>query len=181
MAGLITLSRAPVQVARTEVIAYGAKDSGDMGGVTARDILMAAGAPLLDAINAELGKSGRQVGDVAVTESFGLQSRGIQWICHIIAIIKNTPRGTCCPDPKRLADGVSTALERTRTLGAHSITLSALGSGEGQVPPAENARLMLGAAKDFLAKNRDYLLDIEFALTDYRDYDAFEKLRSGRG
>jgi O-acetyl-ADP-ribose deacetylase (regulator of RNase III) len=180
MAGLITLSRNPVQVAKTEIIAYGAKDTGDMGGHTAREILAAAGVPLIEALNLELSKSGRQVGDVAVTESFGLKSRGIKWIFHVISIIRSTPRGTCCPEPARLTVAVSAALDRAKSLGARSITLSAIGSGEGQVAPAENARLVMGAARDFLAKNRDYLLDIEFALPDYRDYEAFEKLRSGR-
>jgi O-acetyl-ADP-ribose deacetylase (regulator of RNase III) len=177
MAGLITLSRTPVHTAKTEVIAYGATDTGDMTGAVAREILVAAGEGLLDALKQELSASGRQVGDVAVTESFNLKSRGIKWICHVVTIARSTSR---CPSPGRIADGMASALEKARTLGVRSICFSAFGSGEGQVAPAENARLMMGAAKDFLARNRDYLLDIDFALPDYRDYEPFEKLRQGR-
>lgn len=177
MSGLITLSRTPVQLAKTEVIAYGAKDTGEMGGGAAGDILMAAGEALLEAVRTELAKTSRRIGDVVVTESFGLKQRGIRWICHIISIIKNTPRGAYCPDPERLGIGVFDALERCKTLGARSVTMSALGTGEGRVEHKDCARIMMGAAKDFRAKNRDYFLDIEFSLTNYRDYEAFEKIR----
>lgn len=177
MSGLITLSHSALQLAKTDVIAYGAKDTGEMGGGAAAEILKAAGEGLLDALKAELAKTSRRVGEVAVTESFGLKSRGIRWICHIISIIRNTPQGAWCPEPARLADGVSRALELSRSLGAHSITLSALGTGEGRVDFNECARLMMGAAKDFSSKNRDYFLDIEFALPNFRDFEAFEKIR----
>lgn len=177
MSGLITLSRTPLQLAKTEVIAYGAKDTGEMGGGAAREICVAAGEQLLEAVKIELAKTSRKVGDVAVTESFGMKNQGVRWICHIISIIKNTPQGACCPLPSRLADGVFRALELSRSLGARSISFSALGTGEGRVDPKECARLMMGAAKDFNTRNRDYLLDIEFSLPDFRDYEPFEKLR----
>ncbi len=177
MSGLITLSRTPVQIAKTEVIAYGAKDTGEMSEGAAREICVIAGEQLLEAVKIELAKTSRKIGDVAVTESFGMKKQGVLWICHIISIIRNTPQGTCCPQPSRLADGVLKALELTRSLGAHSISFSALGTGEGRVDPKECARLMMGAAREFSGRNRNYLLDIEFSLPDFRDYEPFEKLR----
>lgn len=102
----VNLTRDPLQTLRVEAIAYGAKDTGEMGGGAAASVLWAAGPELLTALKSKLAKSARTIGEVVVTDSFGLHKSGIRWIVHLISIIKHTPQGAYCPHPERLQDGV---------------------------------------------------------------------------
>ena len=170
----ISLTRTPLQFTKAEAIAYGAKDTGEMGGGAAAAVLAAAGPQLLAALQQVLAKApSRRVGGVVVTESFGLVGTGTRYICHVISIIKNIPQGAFCPEPKRLSLGVRGALEACVTRGARSLSISSLGTGEGRVQPGEAAKLMIGAAVEFLRTNSKDAPDVIFSLPTHRDYEAF--------
>jgi O-acetyl-ADP-ribose deacetylase (regulator of RNase III) len=82
----VTLTRDPIQTLKVDAIGYGAKDTGEMGGGAAAAILSRAGPEILVAWRSKLGGATRQVGDVVVTDSFGLAAVGIRWVIHIVSI-----------------------------------------------------------------------------------------------
>jgi O-acetyl-ADP-ribose deacetylase (regulator of RNase III) len=147
------LTRDPLQILRVDAIAYGAKDTGEMGGGAAASVLMAAGPEVLTEAKVKMARLARRVGEVVITDSFNLQSLGIRWIVHIISIIKHTPHGAYCPEPERLPKGVTRALVEVSKLGARSIAISALGTGEGRVDPRLAATYMFGGVRAFRESN----------------------------
>lgn len=169
----ITLTREPLQHLKVDAIAYGAKDTGEMGGGAAAAVLTAAGPELLTELQAKLATSQRQVGDVLLTDSFQLRSTGIRWVVHLISIIKYTPQGAYCPQPERLREGVCAALAAVSQLGAQSIAFSALGTGEGRVTPSAAAKYMLDGVIAFQQSRCAVELAITFSLPTFRDYEAF--------
>ncbi len=173
---MIQLSRKFLEETQADVIGYGAKDTGEMGGGAASSVLKTGGAEILAALKRELPKTTHQVGDVVLTDSFGLKKHGIRSVCHIISIIKYTPQGAYCPEPDRLYNGVEKSLLMATKLNAETIAFSALGTGEGRVKPEDCAKLMIDAVSDFFAKHRKSNLKVIFALPSYRDYKAFENL-----
>lgn len=169
----IQLTRDFLQLATVDAIGYGAKDTGEMGGGAAAGVLTASGPELLSELRTKLAHSRHRIGDVVVTPSFKLRTSGIQWILHIISIIKHTPQGAYCPEPERLREGVTQAVRMASQLGAGSVALSALGTGEGRVDPKMAARLMLDGVKDFWRSEPATTMNVTFCLPSYRDYEAF--------
>jgi O-acetyl-ADP-ribose deacetylase (regulator of RNase III) len=180
MIPLITLTRDPLQVLKVDAIGYGAKDTGEMGGGAAAAVLAAAGPEILIELRSKLAGSARRVGDIALTDSFKLQTVGIRWVIHIISIIKHTPEGAYCPQPERLRDGVYAALAAASKIGAHSVALSALGTGEGRVTPVDAARYMLDGVRAFRGISGASDLAVTLSLPSYRDYEAFHATLHGR-
>ena len=175
----IILTRDPLQMLKVDAIGYGAKDTGEMGGGAAAAVLAAAGPEILTELRAKLRGSPRRVGDVEITDSFKLQATGVRWVLHIISIIKHTPAGAYCPQPERLRDGVCAALSAAATAGARSVALSALGTGEGRVPPQDAARYMLDGVHAFQI-SKPSRLAITFSLPSFRDYEAFSSVMQSR-
>jgi O-acetyl-ADP-ribose deacetylase (regulator of RNase III) len=173
MIPLATLSREPLQMMKVDAVGYGAKDTGEMGGGAAASILTAAGPEILTALRSKLPGSQRRVGDAVLIPSFKMETSGIRWVLHIISIIKNTPEGAYCPQPERLRDGVCTALKLAADAGAHSIAISALGTGEGRVDPRTAARHMLEAIAAYRQTEKRADLAVTFSLPSFRDYEAF--------
>jgi len=173
MIPIATLTRDALQTLRVDAIGYGAKDTGEMGGGAAASVSTAAGPELLAALRSKLSKSSLRVGDVVITDSFRLQTSGIRWVAHIVSIIKHTAQGAYCPEPERLREGVSKALSAVSKLGARSIAISALGTGEGRVEPRAAARYMFGGVRLFRAAEPHAPLEVTFSLPSYRDYEAF--------
>ncbi len=169
---MIIITREYLQNCSVDMIGYGAKDTGEMGGGAASSILQHAGNEIIPALKKELAKSTRQVSEVVITKAFSLNKKNIKWISHIISIIKNTSQGDYCPQPKNLALGVTKTLTFANILGAKSVAFSALATGEGRVNPTTSAKLMLDSAYDFIKENN---LDIQiiFALPNYPEYQAF--------
>jgi O-acetyl-ADP-ribose deacetylase (regulator of RNase III) len=168
-----TLSREPLQMMKVDAIGYGAKDTGEMGGGAAASILTAAGPEILTALRSKLAGSQRRVGDAVLTPSFKMEPSGIRWVLHIISIIKNTPQGAYCPQPERLRDGVCTALKLAADVGARSIAISALGTGEGRVEPCTAARYMLEGIAAYRQTEKRADLAVTFSLPSFRDFEAF--------
>jgi O-acetyl-ADP-ribose deacetylase (regulator of RNase III) len=181
MAFMITLTREPLQTLKVDAIGYGAKDTGEMGGGAAAAVLAAAGPEILTELRSKLAGTSRQVGDIAVTDAFRLQALGIRWVVHIISIIKDTPAGAYCPQPERLRDGVLAALNAAAELGARSVALSALGTGEGRVDPHDAARHMLGGVQAYRQSPDAPPLAITLSLPSYRDFQAFCSVLQSRG
>ncbi len=177
----VNLTRQPLQMIRADALAYGAKDTGEMGGGAAAAILRAAGPELGIALKAQLPTGQPRVGDVLVTEAFGLGSGGVRWILHVISIIKHTPSGAFCPQPERIRRGVSRALETGASLGASSMAMSALATGEGRVDPRTAACSMLGGVQDFRGNREHSELVVWFSLPTFQDYEAFQSVLAGCG
>jgi O-acetyl-ADP-ribose deacetylase (regulator of RNase III) len=173
MSASIILSRDPLQTLKVDAIGYGAKDTGEMGGGAAAAVLMAAGPEIIPALQAQLVASSRSIGEAVLTDSFKLHAVGIRCVIHIISIIKHTPQGAYCPHPQRLRDGVCAGLLAASKAGARSVALSALGTGEGRVSPADAARYMIDGVNAFCQKVPDKSLAITFSLPSFRDYEAF--------
>jgi O-acetyl-ADP-ribose deacetylase (regulator of RNase III) len=133
-------------------------------------VLVAAGEALLPALKNELATSTRSIGDAVITDAFGLKARGIKWIVHVISIIKNTPEGAWCPEPNKLPDGVTKALQLATKKGAQSIAFSMLATGEGRVTPDDAAKLMLRGIRAFKGH-----IDVTFALPTPRDHTAVQR------
>lgn len=176
----IVLTQGPLEESGAEVVAYGAKDTGEMGGGAAGALLVAAGSPLEDAARRELARTEREVGVCFITPAFGkLLAHGTHWVCHIVSIIKHTDQGSWCPFPQKLEAGVERALELADEKGALSIAFSALGTGEGRVAPELCARLMLDPVKRFLREHPETTLRVLFCLPNDRDLEAFERHLAG--
>lgn len=176
----ILLSQGLLEESGAQVVAYGAKDTGEMGGGAAGALLVAAGELLEQASRVELARCKREIGEAYLTPAFGeLLQRGTRWVCHIISIIKHTDQGAWCPHPDKLEGGVLRALTLADHRGASTIAFSALGTGEGRVAPDLCARLMIGAARRYVRERNESTLRITFCLANERDYQAFKKVLSG--
>ncbi len=163
-----------IQDMAVDVISYGAKDTGEMGGGAAASILEKAGPKILEAVRKEFALlPSKNIGDVVITDAFDLKNQNIKFVCHLISIIKYTPQGAYCPHPEKLYNGVFKSIELAYYKGAHSIAFSAMGTGEGRIKPEHCARLMISAVKDFRKKTPNKNIDIYFSLPSYRDYKAF--------
>ena len=173
MISIATLTREPLQRLKVNAIGYGAKDTGEMGGGAASSVLAAAGPELLTALRSKLATTTRQIGDVAVTDSFNMRAQGVLWIAHIISIIKHTPQGSYCPHPERLRDGVATALHQLAALDVESVAISALGTGEGRVRPSDASRYMLEGVQRYRLAEPTSTLAVIFSLPNFSDYEAF--------
>jgi O-acetyl-ADP-ribose deacetylase (regulator of RNase III) len=154
-------------------VAYGAKDTGAMGGGTAAAILVAAGERLIPEAQKMLANTSRRVGDAVVTPSFGLTKFGIMQVCHIVSIITGTPQGDWCPYPDKLYDGVRRGLKQLALHREHTVAMSVLGTGEGRVKPADAARFMLTAIRDH-QREPGNKIHVVLSLPTYEDYEAFE-------
>ena len=161
---------------KVDAIAYGAKDTGEMGGGAAAAIIAAAGSKIMDELRRKLADTTRQVGIAILTDSFKLRKIEIQWVCHIITIITKTPQGDWCPYPDRLYDGMRSCLEQVYGAGAKSIAISALATGEGRIKPIDAARYMLSAIRDFQTEPSHRTLRIVLSLPSYDDYIAFTEM-----
>ena len=178
----ILLTRTPLQLISADVLAYGAKDTGEMGGGAAAAISAACGENLSTALGSELSKAASlQIGDIFFTDSFDLAKNGVRWIAHVISIIKHTPQGAWCPQPARLSPGVRRLMEESHRRGAKSIAISALATGEGRVKPEEAAALMLDPALNALRNLRAWDVTASFSLPTHRDYEAFQTRLEGLG
>ncbi len=175
---MIKIVRDRLEYTNADIVCYGAKDTGEMGGGAASSILKFAGPQILTELKTELAKSSLQVGEVVVTDSFGMKKQNVKWICHIISIIKNTPEGAYCPHPEKIIDGVTKSLAIARLLKAKSIAFSALATGEGRVTSQKCAQFMLQAARSFANTNKKQPIEIIFALPSYPDYIAFQNILS---
>ncbi|MCW8138714.1 MAG: hypothetical protein KIT58_07405 [Planctomycetota bacterium] len=101
-----TLSRAPLQRMKVEMIVYGAKDTGEMGGGAAAAVLAATG-PGSPAGRAALAAAPRRLGEVVATRGFG--PRGARdppgGTSHPITIKDTQIRGGGAPTPSGSAPG----------------------------------------------------------------------------
>lgn len=172
----IELSDRYLQDVSAELLCYGAKDTGEMGGGAAAALLRACGPQLENWQKLALSVLDRQIGCVAFTAPGDLAPK-VQGIAHIVSIIKHTPQGSWCPNPERLSGGVERALNFARNVGWRTVALSALGTGEGRVEFEEAAHLMLQGWRAYRQEHRDWPLQVIFALPNENDYQAFAKVK----
>lgn len=167
----LSLSDRPLQESRADVVAYGAKDTGEMAGGAAAALREAGGSALEEAARVALAESSREIGEVFLTEAFGLKKLGIRKVAHIVTIAKHTPQGSWCPHPERLGPATARALELAVADGARSVAFAALATGEGRARPEDVARMMVDAARSALREHLE--LRVTFCLPTERDHQAF--------
>ena len=173
----ISVTQDVLETSGADMVAYGAKDNGEMGGGASGALLVAAGPELESASRAELARSTREIGEVYITPAFGkLLESGTRWVCHIISISKFTDQGAWCPHPERLGGAVEKALALADERKVARLAFSALGTGEGRVTPEHCARLMLEATRKYLREHEESPLQVVFCLPTPRDCEAFERL-----
>jgi O-acetyl-ADP-ribose deacetylase (regulator of RNase III) len=170
--GRINLCRDRLENAGTEAVCYGAKDTGEMGGGAAIALSLTCGPELLADLRYRLAQTGREVGEVVITEAYDHPRASL--VGHIISIKTSTPEGDWCPAPERLGDGVYRALQALQDQ-AQTVAFSCLATGEGRAQPGQVASLMLGATRRYFKDHPDSDMKVLFCLPSYRDYQAFER------
>jgi O-acetyl-ADP-ribose deacetylase (regulator of RNase III) len=75
-------------------------------------------------------------------------------------------------DEKKISDATRNALLRAEELNLRSIDFPALGTGVGGFPVETAAKIMIDAAKDFLAASKS-ICQVGFVLFDDASYKAF--------
>ncbi len=76
----------------------------------------------------------------------------------------------------RSRDGVCAGLIAASKAGARTVAISALGTGEGRVPPSDAARYMLEGVRAFRQSAGASDLAVAFSLPSFRDYKAFSSV-----
>lgn len=171
--GRINLTRDRLELANTDAICYGAKDTGAMGGGAAMAVYQSCGHEVLEAAREALAQqSTRQIGEVVYTPAYGHDCT--VFVGHLISIKTRTSQGDWCPEPERLGAGVYKALQ-TLPKRARTLAFSCMATGEGRADPDEIARLMIGAARRFFRDFPDSPVQVLFCLPDHIDYEAFQQ------
>lgn len=173
----IELSERPIQECKAELLGYGAKDTGEMGGGASLALSLAGGPQLAEMATVALTATNKQIGDVAFTSSLKLEREGVLALAHIVSINKHTPEGAWCPRPELLDNGVQRALEFARNVQLHSVAFSALGTGEGRVSPSDSARYMFAAIYRYRMENPDWPLAVTISLPTPVDFQAFQQVQ----
>lgn len=173
----IQLSERPIQECKAELLGYGAKDTGEMGGGASLALSLAAGPQLADMAAVALTATNKQIGDVAFSSSLKLERDGVLALAHIVSINKHTPEGAWCPKPEQLDGGVQRALEFARNVQLHSVAFSALGTGEGRVSPEDSARYMFSAIYRYRSENPEWPLAVTISLPTPVDFQAFQQVQ----
>lgn len=170
---LLSLSQEVIQESGAEMIVYDAKDSGEIDG----SLGLAAGPELEAAWRLQLAQSSRELGQAHLTPAYGqLRQRGTRWVGHIITIIQDTPEGPWCPRPERLVEGVQSILRQAEQKDISRVAFTALGTGQGRVPPDRCARILLEAVRQHQREHPDSEMRVTFCLPVDRDFQAFQQV-----
>lgn len=169
----LSLSQEVVQESGAEMIVYDAKDSGEIEG----SLGLAAGPELESAWRRQLAESSRELGQAHLTPAYGeLYTRGTRWVGHIITIIQDTPEGPWCPRPEQLAEGVQSILRQAEQHNVSRVAFTALGTGQGRVPPERCARLLVEAVRKHQSEHPESEMRVTFCLPVDRDFQAFQRV-----
>lgn len=76
-------------------------------------------------------------------------------------------------DERKIADATENALLRAEELNLESIDFPALGTGVGGFPVEEATKIMIKAARNFLARSKS-VMEVGFVLFDGAGFEAFK-------
>lgn len=172
----IELISEPLQTSNSELIVFGARDTGVMQSGAAGAIRGVAGSEVEEYAKIGLASTHRQLGDVVFTSSGKLDVSGVVGLAHIVSIL--TKNDDWQPNLEALEEGVLRCLEFAEDLRLRSVTFSAVGSGAGRVDGMECARMMLSAVRRHRQSAPDWPMSITFSLPSSEDFDAFTVVRS---
>jgi len=161
--GDIEVLEADITALEVDAVVNAANNHLWMGGGVAGAIKRKGGAE----IEAEAVRQGPlAVGESVVTGAGSLPAR---YVIHAAVMGQDLQT-----DADNIRRATQTALERAKELGVETVAFPALGTGVGGFPVAEAARIMIGEARNHLARDTS-VRQITFALFGREAYDAFKR------
>ena len=167
----IRLTRLPLQDVQAEVLAYGTDDSGLLDSGAGAALLELAGSELQEDVRSQLFEQERDIGSVVITPAYGLSSRGVRRVCHILSLSR---AARCCPYPENLGGAVEACLEHCAR-GISSLAMTSLATGGGGARVDDVAQMMVGRGLEYFQRHPHSQLRVTFSLPHRRDFQAFER------
>lgn len=153
-----------------EIIKNGITNLGVDAIVNAANSGLRAGSGVCGAIFAEAGHRQLQAacdeighcdtGDAVITSGFNLKAK------HIIHTVGPIWQGGGKNEPKLLYGAYYNSLELAKQNGLHSIAFPLISSGIFGYPKDKAWEVAITACKDFLENNKEYNIEITFAVLD---------------
>ena len=129
-----------------------------MGGGVCGAIFRAAGAAKLQAACFKIG--GCKTGDAVITPGFNLPAK------HVIHAVGPVWHGGKKGEPEQLYSAYKRSLEVAKDNDLHSIAFPLISAGIYGYPQDQAWKRALLACRDFMEANKDYEIDIIFAVID---------------
>ena len=141
-----------------DAIVNAANSSLLMGGGVCGAIFRAAGAAKLQAACFKIG--GCKTGDAVITPGFKLPAK------HVIHAVGPVWHGGNKGEPEQLYSAYKRSLEVAKENGLHSIAFPLISAGIYGYPQDQAWRKALQATSDFIEANKNYEMNIIFAVID---------------
>ena len=129
-----------------------------MGGGVCGAIFRAAGPAKLQVACLKIG--GCKTGDAVITPGFNLPAK------HVIHAVGPVWHGGDRDEPEQLYSAYIRSLEVAKNNGLHSIAFPLISAGIYGYPQAQAWERAFTACKDFIDANKDYEIEIIFAVID---------------
>ena len=154
----ISIQKISITKLSTDAIVNAANSELWEGGGVCGAIFSAAGADELQAACNKIG--GCNTGDAVITPGFRLPAK------HVIHAVGPIWNGGRRGEPELLYSAYKRSLEVAKENGLHSIAFPLISAGIYSYPHEEAWERALTSCRDFIEANRDYEIDIIFAVID---------------
>ena len=154
----ISIQKISITKLSTDAIVNAANSELWEGGGVCGAIFRAAGADELQAACNKIG--GCKTGDAVITPGFRLPAK------HVIHAVGPIWNGGRRGEPELLYSAYKRSLEVAKENGLHSIAFPLISAGIYGYPHEEAWERALTSCRDFIEANRDYEIDIIFAVID---------------
>ena len=154
----ISILKKSITELKVDAIVNAANSGLMMGGGVCGAIFRAAGPAELQAACDRIG--GCKTGDAAITPGFNLPAK------HVIHAVGPIWHGGNKGEPDQLRSAYKRSLEVAKENGLHSIAFPLISAGIYGYPQDQAWREALQACKDFVDSEKDYDLEIIFAVID---------------
>ena len=154
----IAIQKISITELDTDAIVNAANSGLMMGGGVCGAIFRAAGAAKLQAACFKIG--GCKTGDAVITPGFKLPAK------HVIHAVGPVWHGGNKGEPGQLYNAYKRSLEVAKENGLHSIAFPLISAGIYGYPHDQAWERALTSCRDFINENKDYEIDIIFAVLD---------------
>ena len=163
----IKIRKISITELQTDAVVNAANPQLQYGGGVCGAIFRAAGVDALSKACNEIG--GTRTGNAAITPGFNLPAK---YIIHAVGPIWH---GGGSNEPKLLYSAYKQSLTLAKENGIHSIGFPLISAGIYGYPQEEAWRKALQACSDFIGDNRDYEIEIIFAVISDRVLELGEE------